>query len=71
MYLETDDSLLLDLGEQALGSDQILSAEDLFKFVDCVNTSDVSDVSVLLLLIQSSFNCLCKIRQVSSGKSMH
>lgn len=49
MYLETYESQLQDLGEQALGSDQILSTEDLFKFVDAINTSDVTDVAKKLV----------------------
>ena len=38
--------MLYDLGEQALGSEEILTTADLFKYVDSINTSDVTAVSM-------------------------
>ncbi|KAK7506563.1 hypothetical protein BaRGS_00002038 [Batillaria attramentaria] len=49
MYLETNESQLQDLGEQALGSDQVLTATELFKYVDQINTSDVTAVAKKLV----------------------
>jgi len=42
MYRESGDSLLHDLGEQALGSDELLTTPDLLKYVDSITTADVS-----------------------------
>eukprot|EP00916_Digyalum_oweni_P017939 GHVL01029766.1.p1 GENE.GHVL01029766.1~~GHVL01029766.1.p1 ORF type:complete len:456 (-),score=47.43 GHVL01029766.1:467-1834(-) len=49
MYRECGDALLHDLGEQALGSEEILTTADLFKYVDSINTSDVSSVAKKLV----------------------
>ncbi|KAL8558419.1 hypothetical protein ACOMHN_064766 [Nucella lapillus] len=48
MYREGAEALLFDLGEQALGSEEILSTSDLFKFVDSVNTTDVTKMAKTL-----------------------
>lgn len=56
MYRENSDAVLQDLGEQALGSAEILSTADLFKYVDSVNTADVAAVSLLQVLGQA---CPC------------
>ena len=45
MFREGCDALVYDLAEQALGSEEILTTSDLFKYVDCINTSDVANVS--------------------------
>lgn len=50
MYRESSDAVLQDLGEQALGSAEILSTGDLFKYVDSINTADVAAVSLLQVL---------------------
>ena len=56
MYRECSDALLQDLGEQALGSEEVLSTADLFKYVDSINTSDVANVSLQQVLGQT---CPC------------
>jgi len=45
MYRESSDAQLHDLGEQALGSEEVLTTADLLKYVDSINTSDVSAVA--------------------------
>ena len=46
MYREGGDALLFDLGEQALGSEEILTTADLLSYVDGINSTDVTNVSV-------------------------
>jgi len=45
MYRESSEALLHDLGEQALGSEEVLTTADLIKYVDSINTSDVSNMA--------------------------
>jgi len=49
MHREGGDSLLYDLGEQALGSQEILTTADLVKFVESINTADVTNVAKRLI----------------------
>lgn len=46
MYQEAGEAVLFDIGEQALGSDAILNLDDVCKFVDGINTTDVANVSI-------------------------
>ncbi|XP_076451696.1 cytochrome b-c1 complex subunit 2, mitochondrial-like isoform X2 [Babylonia areolata] len=45
MYREGADALIYDLGEQALGSNEILTTTDLLSFVNSINTSDITKLA--------------------------
>jgi len=49
MHRECGDSVLYDLGEQALGSQEVLTTADLVKYVESINTSDVNNVAKKLI----------------------
>lgn len=49
MYREGADAVLMDLAEQAVGSEQILSTADLLSLVDSISPTDVSSVAKKLV----------------------